>query len=205
VEKTTRSRRGVVDVVSLAILTARRPKDEPEIFERSFCGNELRYAYPTVRVWELDPERLAASPNPFDLALLAARRMIDSGRSDNQRIKFLKELGGLLDERGWTRERCLALYRFMEWALLPLSEEKMEEYRNWTQKEEEKMYVTVIEKIGMEKGMEKGRGEGIIIGKEENKREAAARMLDRGFDPQVIADCLDLPEEEVLRIRDERS
>jgi len=238
---TTKNRKGVVDVVSLAILTARRPKGEPEIFERALFGNELRYVYPTVRLWELDANRLEKSRNPFDLALLAARRMIDSGRSDNKRIAFLKQLGGLLDERGWTRERCLALYRFIEWALRPLSEEKLEEYRNWAHKEEKKMYVTVFEKIGIEKGMEIGlekgkeigeeigkeigkeigeeigiekgkeigkeigKGEGILIGKEETKREAAVRMLDKGAEPSFIAECLDLPEEEVLRIRDERS
>ena len=178
--------------MSLAILTALRPKGEPEIFEHALFGNELRYVYPTVRLWELDVKRLEESHNPFDLALLAARRMIDSGRSDNKRIAFLKQLGGLLDERGWTRERCLALYRFIEWALRPLSEEKYEEYMEWMRKEEEKMYVTVAEKIGMEKGIE------------ETKREAAVRMLDRGAELSFIAECLDLPEEEVLRIRDER-
>ena len=47
-------------------------------------------------------------------------------------------------------------------------------------------------------------GEGILIGKEEARREAAARLLDRGLNPQVVAECVDLPEEEVLRIRDER-
>ena len=190
--KTSKTRRGVVDVVSLAILTARRPKGEPEIFEHALFGNELRYVYLTVRLWELDVRRLEKSHNSFDLALLAARRMIDSGRSDNKRIAFLKQLGGLLDERGWTRERCLALYRFIEWALLPVDEKKLEEYRNWAQKEEKKMYVTVVEKIGIEKGIE------------ENKRQVAVRMLDRGAELSFIAECLDLPEDEVLRIRDER-
>ena len=126
--------------------------------------------------------------------------MIDSGRSDNKRIAFLKQLGGLLDDRGWTRERCLALYRFIEWVLRPRSEEKLEEYKKWAQKEERKMYVTVVEKIGMEKGMEIG----LEKGKEETKREAALRMLGKGLDPSLIAECVDLPEEEVRRLRGER-
>ena len=79
------------------------------------------------------------------------------------------------------------------------------------------MYVTVFEKIGIEKGMEIGlekgkeigkeigKGEGILIGKEETKREAALRMLDKGLAPSLIAECVDLPEEEVLRLREERS
>ena len=199
-----KKRRGVVDVVSLALLTAKRPRKEAGHYEHASFGNELRFVYPTVKLWELDADRLEKSPNPFDLALLAAKRMIDSGRSDNKRIAFLKQLGGLLDDRGWTRERCLALYRFIEWVLRPRSEEKLEEYKKWAQKEERKMYVTVVEKIGMEKGMEIGRGEGILLGKEENKREAALRMLDKGLDPAFIAECIDLPEEEVRRLRDER-
>ena len=199
--KTARTRRGVVDVVSLAILTARRPKGEPEIFEHALFGNELRYAYPTVRLWELDVKRLEKSHNPFDLALLAARRMIDSGRSDNKRIAFLKQLGGLLDERGWTRERCLALYRFIEWALRPLSEEKYEEYMEWMRKEEEKMYVTVAEKIGMEKGMEKGRRR---HHRPERTRRGRRQDARQGIRPKVIADCLTSPRRRCC-IRDERS
>ncbi len=199
---TTKNRRGVVDVVSMAILTAPRPKGEPERYEHASYGNELRYIYPTVKLWELDAEGLAASQNPFDLALLAARRVIDSGRSDNKRITFLKQLGGLLDERGWTRERCLALYRFIEWALRPRSEEMFEEYKKWMRKEEEKkMYVTVAEEIGIEKGM----AIGLEKGKEETRREAALRMLDKGLEPSLIAECVDLTEEEVLRLREERS
>ena len=94
----------------------------------------------------------------------------------------------------------------------PRSEEKLEEYKKWAQKEEKKMYVTVVEKIGMEKGMEIGlekgmeigKGEGILLGEERMRREAAFRMLDKGLDPALIAECVDLPEEEVLRLRDER-
>ena len=86
------------------------------------------------------------------------------------------------------------------------------------------MYVTVVEKIGMEKGMEIGlekgkeigkkigkeigkeigKGEGILLGEERMRREAVFRMLDRGLDPALIAECVDLPEEEVRRLRDER-
>jgi predicted transposase/invertase (TIGR01784 family) len=114
----------------------------------------------------------------------------------------LKQLGGLLDERGWTRERCLALYRFIEWALRPRSEEMFEEYKKWMRKEEEKkMYVTVAEEIGIEKGM----AIGLEKGKEETRREAALRMLDKGLEPSLIAECVDLTEEEVLRLREERS
>ena len=78
------------------------------------------------------------------------------------------------------------------------------------------MYVTVVEKIGMEKGMEIGlekgkeigkeigKGEGILLGEERMRREAVFRMLDRGLEPSLIAECVDLPEEEVLRLREER-
>ena len=94
------------------------------------------------------------------------------------------------------------------------------------------MYVTVVEKIGMEKGMEIGlekgkeigkkigkeigkeiglekgmeigKGEGILLGEERMRREAVFRMLDKGLDPALIAECVDLPEEEVRRLRDER-
>lgn len=223
----TKSRRGVVDVVSLAILTALRPKGEAEYFEHASFGNELKYVYPVVKLWELDADRLEKSHNPFDLALLAAKRMIDSGRSDNKRVAFLKQLGRLLDERGWSRERCLVIYRFIEWILRPRDEAKYEEYRNWLYKGERKMYVSIAEEVGMEKGLRKGKkiglekgkeigkeigreigreigkGEGILIGKEEQKRDTALRMLRSGMATSEVAELVDLPEEEVLRLAKE--
>ena len=190
-------------MVSLAILTALRPKGEAEYFEHASFGNELKYVYPAVKLWELDAERLEKSHNPFDLALLAAKRMIDSGRSDNKRVAFLKQLGRLLDERGWSRERCLVLYRFIEWILRPRDEAKYEEYMNWLYKGEKKMYVSIAEEVGMEKGMAKGKEKGILIGKEEQKRDTALRMLRRGMATSEVAELVDLPGEEVLRLAKE--
>ena len=82
----------------------------------------------------------------------------------------------------------------------------------WMRKEEEKIGIEKGMEMGLEKGkeigreigIEKGKGEGILIGKEETKREAALRMLDKGLGLSLIAECVDLPEEEVLRLRDER-
>ena len=121
--------RGIVDVVSLAILASRRPKGEAPFYERRSYDNELFYKYPAIRLWELDPETLKASGNPFDLVLLAGLLVLKSGRNDIRRVSYLKELGDLLDFRGWSREDKIVLYRFIEAILRPRSETRLKEYR----------------------------------------------------------------------------
>ena len=88
----------------------------------------------------------------------------------------------------------------MEALLRPKEEEALKEYRKYLEevktKEGEKMaYVSVPEEMGIEKG--------IVIGAEGTKRENALRMLRKGLDIDLIAECVDLPEEEVRRLADE--
>ena len=58
-------------------------------------------------------------------------------------------------------------------------------------KEDEAMYVSLMER------------KGIKIGVEQTKRDNALRMLGKGFNIAVVAECADLPEEEVRRLAEE--
>ena len=45
----------------------------PDRYERSFLGTELSYKYNVLKISALDDGKLFADPNPFALAVLAAR------------------------------------------------------------------------------------------------------------------------------------
>jgi len=54
----------------------------------------------------------------------------------------------------------------------------------------------VAERRGMRRGMKKGREEGI----EEKAKKTAIRMLENGFDIDLIAKITDLPVEEIKKL-----
>jgi len=58
-------------------------------------------------------------------------------------------------------------------------------------------------KEGEERGMKLGEQRGRRLGADANKRANALRMLDKGFSIPDVAECVDLPEEEVRRLADE--
>lgn len=73
------------------------------------------------------------------------------------------------------------------------------------------MYVSLMEKKGMEKGIEKGILQGMEKGIEKGmekgmvkeKLETACRMLERGMSVPVIIDLTGLTEDEILRLKRE--
>lgn len=189
---------GISDVVSLAILTAQRPTGEDEFYKRSSYKNRLSYEYPAVKLWELDETSLAESDNPFDWAMLSGLYVIKSDRNDISRVAYLKALGGLLDAKGWSREEKYSLYKFMEAVLRPASAELEREYREWVaekRKGDEKVYISIAEEIGIEKGIEKGRYQ--------EKFDTARNLLALDVDIQKIAAATGLPMQELERIQAE--
>ena len=65
-------------------------------------GTRVSYEFPVFRIYEGDEEALKASDNPFDLAHLAGLRAWKSRGSEARKLDYLKEMLGLLEERGWS-------------------------------------------------------------------------------------------------------
>jgi hypothetical protein len=145
----------ITDVVSFAILTAKRPKSEPEQYERKSYRNHLRYEYPVLRLWELDPQELEASDNPFDWALYAGVCALQSGRKDRERVHYLKILNDKLDSKGWPHDKKLALHRFTDVLLRPKSlalRQEYEEHLRQKAAKEEKTMLSLFEESAEKRG-----------------------------------------------------
>ena len=171
------------------------------IIEEEKAITETEKSVPTASTVDRDGQWKEVSCEFFDDLLAAALPELLEAMDTDKRPEFQEqELRAVATTTG-KKER---LFIFMEALLRPKEEEALKEYRKYLEevktKEGEKMaYVSVPEEMGIEKGIEKG----IVIGAEGTKRENALRMLRKGLDIDLIAECVDLPEEEVRRLADE--
>ena len=101
---------------------------------------------------------------------------------------------GLLEERGWSHADKAQLLVFMEGVIHLTEDASSREYEEWENTLEEareagRMYVSIMER----KGIEKGRTEGIQLG----RTDTARNLLKMGFDAAQIAQATGLSLEEV--------
>jgi len=101
-------------------------------------------------------------------------------RDPQERSRWKLQLVGLLYERGWAREDVLELFRFIDWVLaLPREMEQSFRTALHTLQEEKKMpYVTSIERLAREEGIEQGIEQGI--------RKAVLDTLEYRFGPDAL-------------------
>jgi predicted transposase YdaD len=176
---------------ALAIITSSRPRKETSFYAHKHFGTESVYRYNNLVLKDLDDDELIASENPIDLALYAAKCAVRS-KKELQKYRYLRNLLGILGERGWNRDDKRDLLLFLE-RFLYLKDEQLvrqyTEYRDQLSKEGKIVFIPIgeekaareIEERGIEKGIEKG------------KLEVARNMLANGFEPDIIAKNADLP------------
>ena len=198
-------------VIALALLIEPLSKAQSRGFYRwERYGTRVSYEFPVFRIYEGDEEALKASDNPFDLAHLAGLRAWKSRGSEARKLDYLKEMLGLLDARGWSHADKAQLLVFMEGVIHLTEDASSREYEEWESaleeaKEAGRMYVSIMER----KGIEKGRIEGIQLGRTEGMKlgeargiqlgrtETARNLLQMGLDSTKIAQATGLSLEEV--------
>jgi hypothetical protein len=154
-------------VVSYAVLADERPNRRPDHYEQERWGCSLNFRYPIVKLrdWRERTSELEASANPFSIVVLAHLAAQATKRNVPERERVKLGLVRRLYERGYSRERILSLFRFIDW-LLALPEDRELALRRTlrTMEEEGHMpYITSIERLsraeGREEGIEQGRVE----------------------------------------------
>ena len=151
------------DAVSLAVLTDAQGGFRPSGYERKRWGCSLRFQFPTVKLldWRDRTAVLEADRNPFALVALAQlQALTHRGGPARKRVKL--RLIRLLYARYYTREQILAWFRVLDW-MLRLPEDLDLEFREELiafEEETQMPYVTSVERIGIQKGLQQGRQEG---------------------------------------------
>ena len=128
----------------------------------------------------------------------------------------------LLDEQGWSHADKAQLLVFMEGVIHLTEDESSREYEEWENaleqaKEAGRMYVSIMERKGIEKGIQLGEARGIQLGEARGiqlgeargiqlgeargirlgRAETARNLLRMGMDPARIAEATALSLEEV--------
>ena len=181
-------------------------------------GTRVSYEFPVFRIYEGDEEALKASENPFDWAHLAGLRAWKSRGCEARKLDYLKEMLELLDERGWSHADKAQLLVFMEGVIHLTEDESSREYEEWEEeleraREAGRMYVSIMERKGIEKGraegIQLGEARGIQLGRAEGeakgrvegeikgRTETARNLLRMGMEPAKVAEATSLTLEEV--------
>ncbi len=138
-------------------------------------------------------ELLETSTNPFAIVVLAHLQAQATRKDPQQRKQVKFTLVRQLYERGYNRQQVLDLFRFIDWVLFlseALKREFWQELRTF--EEERRMpYITSVEEIGFERGIE--QGEKSLILRQLTRRVGA---LSEGLQSQV--ERLSLPQLEAL-------
>ena len=210
-------------VIALALLIEPLSKAQSRGFYRwEGNGTRVSYEFPVFKIYEGDEEALKASENPFDLAHLAGLRAWRSRGSEARKLDYLKEMLGLLEERGWSHADKAQLLVFMEGVIHLTEDASAREYEEWESALEEAreaghMYVSIMERKGIEKGrtegiqlgrtegMKLGEAKGIQLGRTEGiqlgRTETARNLLRMGMEFRLIAEATGLSIEEISSLK----
>jgi hypothetical protein len=150
--------------VSLAVLADDRPAWKPSAFGYTLWGFEIGIRFPVVKLLEYADrtEELGQLDNPFAIVVLAHLTALATRRDPQDRRAAKLALVKSLYERGWSGDDIRKLFRFIDWIMDLPDELKKSFWQEFHEYEEEKKmpYITSVERIGIEKGLEIGRQEG---------------------------------------------
>ncbi|MBP1990318.1 Rpn family recombination-promoting nuclease/putative transposase [Paenibacillus eucommiae] len=198
-------------IIPIAIFTSDQIRDEPDTLLMAIPEHDiLRFQFLKVELRKQDWRRFMESDNPVAAALLA-KMGYTKKEAREVRLAYLRMILRIrkkLDDARLALIMSVADIYFQpdreqdEAILLELSElypeegeaimELMPAWKRWG-------YEEGIER-GIEQGIEKGIEQGIEQGIEKGKEEIIRKFLNKGFSPAEIADTLELPVGEVLKL-----
>ncbi|MGE0494271.1 MAG: transposase [Vulcanimicrobiota bacterium] len=172
------------DICSLAILADPSPSWRPQGFSWERFGCRTEFQFPVVKLTDLRPrlDELENNQNPFAAFVSFHLWTQATRRNYKKRAETKARLYRGLFHRGFSRGDIAKLIRLLDWlmALPPPHSlhflEKLAEY----EKEDNVPYISSIEQMGIEKGLEMGRAEGRQEGRAEGRQEGRAEGRQEG-------------------------
>ncbi len=154
------------EVASLALLTDENPNYRASEYQRSRWGCEVIFRYPIVKLIDYRErwKELEASTNPFAIAVMAYLKALEARGNEHEKYTWKKHFLLELYRRGLTREKILALYKFIDWIItVPenLENEIVEEVK--AIEEPTMPHITTAERIGIKKGLAQALEESLPI------------------------------------------
>jgi Essential protein Yae1, N terminal/Putative transposase, YhgA-like len=162
-------------VASLAVLGDDRSSWRPHHFGYQLFDCQIQFDFPIVKLldYQQDWSSLDASLNPFATVVMAHLKAKETTGDRNRRKEWKLTLTRRLYEKGYQRQDIINLFYFIDWMMtLPaeLEQQFLQAVANY--EEEQKMpYVSSVERLGIQKGLEQGRQEGLQEGRQEGLQE----------------------------------
>jgi hypothetical protein len=182
-----------IPIVSLAILGDDRATWLPEAFQTELWGCGVSFWFPIVKLLDYRerwPE-LEINPNPFPLVVMAHLKTKETRQNPFQRSEWKFRLTRGLYDRGYEEQDIINLFRFLDWILDLPEELKRSFWEQLTAYEQERQmpYVTSVERIGIEKGIQ------------QEKQEIALNLLRQNVVAETIALATGLTLEQLEQLR----
>ena len=172
---------------SLVVLCDTDEKWRPHHYGFSLPGTSLNFEFSTVKLLDYHErwDELESSQNPFAWVVMAHLKMQETRRDKTSRKIWKMRLVQGLHESGYDKDKVLNLFKFIDWILnlpKPLETEFWQELKAY---EEDKRvpYITSIERIGYNRGINEGK----LEGKVEEKQSIALNMLKDSLPLETIA------------------
>jgi len=150
--------------VSVAILCDSRAEWRPNRYEFSYPGTQLSFQFDAVKLldYQAQWEALEANPNPFATVVMAHLKAQETKRRPTSRKEWKLGLIRRLYEKGYSRRDVLNLFKFIDWVMILPEGVKQSFWLELKAYEEERKvpYITSVEAIGFERGIQQGRQEG---------------------------------------------
>lgn len=175
-------------VISLAVLGDERPNWRPSSYGYDLGGCRVGIEFPIAKLIDYEDhwEELDQSQNPFVIVVMAHLKTKATAGQPQQRKQWKWTLVRKLFEQGYSRNDVVELFRLIDWMMtLPdrLEREFRAELRQY-QEERQMPYVTSIERLAKEEGIQEGRLETL--------RETIIDVLKVRFEaiPSTVSDML---------------
>ena len=168
-------------VISLAVLADEEPNWRPASYAYELGGCCVSLEFPVAKILDYDSqwETLEQNPNPFSVVVMAHLKAKATNRNPENRLQWkLKLVRGLL-ERGYKRKEIIGLFRFIDWIMV-LPKELASSFKTELRSYEgaNKMrYVTSVERLAKEEGIEEGIERGVL----QNNRDNVIELLATRF------------------------
>lgn len=172
-------------VASLAVLADDQESWRPQEYSYEIWGCRVSLEFPVVKLWDyLDEwDVLEQSPNPFAVLVMAHLKTLTTSNKAQERLQWKLSLVKGLYQRGYSRQDILEIFRLIDWMMsLPKDLQRGFKQEILLYEEENQMpYITSIEQLAIEEGMERGRQQGLQQGIIQNARQNLIDVLETRF------------------------
>jgi Domain of unknown function (DUF4351) len=168
---------------SLAILCDSQPDWRPQEYSLKAPGSHHQFGFTVVKLLDYRDrwQELEQDHNPFAMVVMAHLKTQATRRNATDRKEWKLRLIRTLYEKGYSRDDVLSLFKFIDWSMmLPegLKQAFWEELRAYEQ-ERHMPYITSVEQIGFDRGIQEGRQEG----RQEGQRSLVLLLLSQKLGP----------------------